>query len=69
MANSVNHDQIAPEGAVWSGSVVSAHVCLSQNFITEIYVSSSWKHLCTKNTPDFHLKYSKNGGNLGSEIN
>ena len=28
---------------------------------------SSWKHLRTKVTPDFHLTYSKNGGNLGSE--
>ena len=27
----------------------------------------SWKHLHTKVTPDFHLTYSKNGGNLGSE--
>ena len=25
------------------------------------------KHLHTKVTPDFHLTYSKNGGNLGSE--
>ena len=29
--------------------------------------TSSRKHLCTKVTPDFHLTYSKNGGNLGSE--
>ena len=28
---------------------------------------SSRKHLRTKVTPDFHLKYSKNWGNLGSE--
>ena len=28
---------------------------------------SSRKHLRTKVTPDFHLTYSKNGGNLGSE--
>ena len=28
---------------------------------------SSRKHLHTKVIPDFHLKYSKNGGNLGSE--
>ena len=28
---------------------------------------SSRKHLRTKATPDFHLTYSKNGGNLGSE--
>ena len=28
---------------------------------------ASRKHLRTKVTPDFHLIYSKNGGNLGSE--
>ena len=28
---------------------------------------SSRTHLRTKVTPDFHLTYSKNGGNLGSE--
>ena len=27
----------------------------------------SQKHLRTKVTPDLHLTYSKNGGNLGSE--
>ena len=27
----------------------------------------SRKHVRTKVTPDFHLAYSKNGGNLGSE--
>ena len=30
-------------------------------------VPTSRKHLRTKVTPDFHLKYSKTGGNLGSE--
>ena len=29
--------------------------------------SSSRKHLRTNVTPDLHLTYSKNGGNLGSE--
>ena len=28
-------------------------------------MASSRKHLRTKVTPDFHLTYSKNGGNLG----
>ena len=26
---------------------------------------TSWKLLCIKVTPDLHLTYSKNGGNLG----
>ena len=30
-------------------------------------VLTSRKHLSTQVTPDFHLKYSTNGGNLGSE--
>ena len=30
---------------------------------------TSRKHLRTKVTPDFHLTYSKNGGNLGSGSN
>ena len=29
---------------------------------------TSRKHHRTKVTPDFHLTYSKNGGNLGSEL-
>ena len=28
---------------------------------------ASQKHLRTKVTPDFHITYSKNGGNLGLE--
>ena len=30
-------------------------------------MQTSRKNLRTKVTPDFHLTYSKNGGNLGSE--
>ena len=32
-----------------------------------IDIATSRKHLLIKVTPDFHLTYSKNGGNLGSE--
>ena len=35
--------------------------------IASLVKISSRKHLRTKVTPDFHLSYSKNGGNLGSE--
>ena len=31
MANSVDSDQTAPLGAVWSGSVLFAQTCLSKN--------------------------------------
>ena len=36
---------------------------------TTLFLSSSQKHLRTKVTPDFHLTYSRNEGNLGSESN
>ena len=32
-----------------------------------VLLVTSRKHLHTKVTPDFHLTYSKNGGNLGSK--
>ena len=32
MANSVDPDQTAPLGAVWSGSALFAQTCLSENF-------------------------------------
>ena len=31
IANSVNPDQTAPLGAVWSGSALSAQTCLSED--------------------------------------
>ena len=34
MANSVDPDQTAPLGAVWSGSALFAHNCLSENLGT-----------------------------------
>ena len=37
------------------------------DFLFNKYYISSRKHLRTKVTPDFHLTYSQNGGNLGSE--
>ena len=44
------------------------HMCvysLLDNNVANGYPSR--KHLRIKVTPDFHLTYSKNGGNLGSE--
>ena len=38
-------------------------ICL----IMALFLPPSRKHLHTKVTPDFHLTYSKNGGNLRSE--
>ena len=31
IANSVDPDQTAPLGAIWSGSTLFAHTCLSEN--------------------------------------
>ena len=39
--------------------------CLRHNF--DSLSGPSRKHLRRKVTPDFHLTYSKNGGNQGSE--
>ena len=36
--------------------------------ISRVQPTSSRKHLRTKVTPDFHLRYSKNGGNLGIKM-
>ena len=36
MANSVDPDQTAPEGAVWSGSVLFAYAILSETLVFEI---------------------------------
>ena len=35
-ANSVDPDQTAPEGAVWSGSALFAYVILSDSLVLEI---------------------------------
>ena len=43
---------------------IYAYLSIKQELLVPV---SSLKHLHTKVTPDFHLKYSKNGGNLGSE--
>ena len=36
MANSVDPDQTAPEGAVWSGSALFAYIILSETLVFEI---------------------------------
>ena len=38
MANSVDPDQTAPLGAVWSGSALFAQTCLSENLGSLLYV-------------------------------
>ena len=55
IANSVDPDQTAPVGAVWSGSALFAQTCLSENLgrlkylllrsnLSLISVSSQWAH-------------------------
>ena len=41
MANSVDPDQTAPLGAVWSGSALFAQICLSENLGTLWYIPLS----------------------------
>ena len=40
---------------------------LKPNATTAAVCTPSREHLRSKVTPDFHLTYSKNGGNMGSE--
>ena len=40
MANSVDPDQTAPLGAVWSGSALFAQACLSENLGSLRYFAS-----------------------------
>ena len=42
MANSVNPDQTAPSGAVWSGSALFAYAILSVTVVYEILGHSSY---------------------------
>ena len=55
---------------IWGGHGFFVFFCF---FIAKMFLNgfqvyfTSRKHLRTKVTPDFHLTYSKNGGNLGSE--
>ena len=37
MANSVDSDQTAPSGAVWSGSALFAYAILSETLVCEIF--------------------------------
>ena len=41
IANSVDPDQTAPLGAVWSGSALFAQICLSENLGTLWYLMKS----------------------------
>ena len=45
MANSVNPDQTAPVGAVWSGSTLFAQTYLSENLGTLQYVHVLNQHI------------------------
>ena len=60
--------------AVKNRSILRRHVIVMYNncrFLVSAHkkrgIKTSRKHLRTKVTPDFHLTYNKNGGNLGSE--
>ena len=49
------------------GTPLSIVVLDAQTERHAVSKSTSQKHLRTNVTPDFHVTYSKNGGNLGSE--
>ena len=48
-------------------NLYSAFIDFKKAFDFVVRDVSSRKHFRTKVAPDFHLTYSKNGGNLGSE--
>ena len=57
MANNVDPDQIAPSGAVWSGSALFAYAILSEIFVYEklenlpytvFYIDNLWHIFLTK---------------------
>ena len=50
IANSVDPDQTAPLGAVWSGSALFAPTCLSENLGTLQYHHDICSHLPITNT-------------------
>ena len=55
MANSVDPDQTAPLGAVWSGSALFAQAYLSENFGTLWYypiIWTMWFNLVSKMSKD-----------------
>ena len=45
MANSVDPDQTAPLGAIWSGSALFAQAYLSENFGSLRYRNKIWLHV------------------------
>ena len=53
MANSVDTDQTAPLGAVWSGSALFAQASLSENFgsLRYIQIESNLQYLTSPNCP------------------
>ena len=50
MANSVDPDQTAPLGAVWSGSALFAQAYLSENLgsLRYMHITDDYKNLCVK---------------------
>ena len=61
--------ELSPAVGVFFGDAVLQGL-RSHSSQCQVEVPQNWtsqKHLRTKVTPDFHLTYSKNGGNLGSE--
>ena len=53
--------------AVSNGRIECVKLLISRGASFSARYFTSRKHLHTKVTPDFHLTYSKNGGNTGSE--
>ena len=56
MANGVDPDQTAPEGAVWSGSTRFTQTCLSKNLVSLRYQFGSSEELVKTANEDYGMK-------------
>ena len=64
--NPLKYVSIFPVGRIPLSMVTKSSVMIRN---VNQYSFTSWKHIRTKVTPDLHLTYSKNGGNLGLVLN
>ena len=69
IANSVDPDQTAPLGAVWSGSALFAQTYLSKNLGTIQYYTSGWgPYCCGESSASLSLAILYHGSDFKSQL-
>ena len=69
IANSVDPDQTAPLGAVWSGSALFAQTYLSKNLGTIQYYTSGWgPYCCGESSTSLSLAILYHGSDFKSQL-